>query len=320
MLTTRALTSLCLVAMSCLGTGLVAGQNYPSKSIRIIPGEAGGSTDVAARLIAQGIAGPLGQPVIVDNRPSIIGVETVSKAAPDGYTVLFQGNLIWIQPLLQTNIPWDATRDFSPITLAIRQPTILVVHPSLSVKSVRELIVLAKGQPGALNYASSAPGTASHLAAELFKSLAGVSIVHIPFKGGGPAITALISGQVQVMFPSAGAVTTHLRSGRLRALAVGGAEPSALVPDLPTIAGAGLPGYESSSLQGMFAPAKTPEAIINRLNQEIVRVLNRSDVKEKLFSAGVEVVGSSPEQLAAAVKVDTENMSKVIRDNSIRIE
>jgi tripartite-type tricarboxylate transporter receptor subunit TctC len=194
------------------------------------------------------------------------------------------------------------------------------VHPALPVNSIKELIALAKAKPGALNYASGGVGTTPHLAAELFKAMAGVNIVHIPYKGAGPAISDLIGGQVQLMFPNAAAVGPHLKSGKLRALAVTSSQPTALVPGLPTVAASGLPGFSSVLIVGMFVPAKTPATLINRLNQEIVRVLNNPEVKEKLFNTGSDVVGSSPEQFAAAIKSEVARLGKVIKDVGIKAE
>ena len=311
------------IAIISFGAGLVSGQDYPSKPIRIVTAEPGGSSDFAARVIAQGLSRNFGHKVVVENRgggSGIIAAQTVAKAPPDGYTLLYYGPAIWLLPFLQDNVPYDPVRDFSPITLPVRSPNILVVHPSLPVRSVKELIALAKARPGELNYGSASRGSASHLAPELFKVMAGVHIVQVSYKGGGPALIDLIAGQVQLMFGSATSVAPHLRSGRLRALAITSAQPSALLPDLPTIAASGLPGYEAVSIYGMFAPANTSATIINQLNQEIVRVLNTPNAKEKFFSVGVETVGSSPEQLAAAIKTDMARMGKVIKDASIRAD
>jgi len=241
-------------------------ENFPTRPVRIVTSEIGGGLDFVARLVAQGLTPNLGQQVIVDNRPS--GVFTgsiVSKASPDGYTLLLNGSSFWLLPFLQSNVPYDPIKDFAPITLATRSPLLLVTHPALPVKSVKELIALAKAKPGELNYSSSSPGTPQHIAAELFKSMAGVNIVRIPYKGAGPAIVAVVAGEVQLTFSSAGAAAPHIKSGRLRALAVASAEPSALAPGLPTVASAGLPGFEAGSLWCFFAPAKTPASLISRL-------------------------------------------------------
>ena len=308
--------------ITMLAAGIVAGQDFPQKPVRIVASEPGGAGDFAARLIAQGIAGGLGQQIIVENRAGAggaIAADLVAKAPADGYTLLFYANNIWLLPFMQT-VPYDPVRDFSPITLAVKAPNLLVVHPSLPVKSVKELIALAKARPGALNYATGGTGSSNHLGAELFKALAGVNIVRITYKGAAPALNEVISGQVQVMFPTTAAGAPHVKAGRLTALAVTTAQPSALAPGLPTVAAAGLPGYESAAMFGMFAPTGTRDTIIQRLSQEIVRVLTREDVKEKFFNAGVETVASSPEQLAAIVKSDMARMGKVIKDAGIRGE
>ena len=305
------------LGMIFLGTAAASGQDYPNKPIRWVTSAPGGGGDFLSRLIAQGISGSLGQPVIVDNRAgAVISGTIVSKALPDGYTLLMQSGALWIAPLLQ-NTPYDPVRDFSPITLAVNSPNILVVHPSLPVKSVKELIALAKARPGELNYGTGGTGSSPHLAAELFKAMAGVNIVRIAYKGGGPALNALIGGEVQMTIDGTQLVP-HIKSGRLRALAVTSLQPTALVPNLPAVAES-LPGYESVLILSIWTPAKTPVAIINRLNQEIVRFLKTAEVKEQLFKAGVEVVGSSPEELAATVKSEMAKMGKLIKDAGIKV-
>src|SRR5258706_1773737 len=303
-------------AAMVLASGVVCGEDYPNKPVRIVTSEPGGGNDFAARVIAEGLSLTVKQRVVVDNR-GIIAAEIAAKAPPDGYTLLFYGNPFWLAPFLRDNVPYDPVRDFLPISLAVSTASILVVHPSLPVKSVSGLIALAKARPGELNYSSGTTGAASHLAAELFRTMAGIKIVRVPYRGTGAAFTALIAGQVQVMFPTAGSVTPHLKSGRLKALAVTTAQPSALFPGLPTIAASGLPSYESVSLVGIFAPTETPAAIINLLNRNIVRVLDQVDVREKFFNAGVDTVGSSPAELAAAMRSEMARMGKVIRDAGI---
>lgn len=306
------------VGMVVLGAGAVSGQNFPNKPIRILTGGAGGGNDVVARLIAQGLTAHWGQQVVVDNRPSgVIPGEIVSKAQPDGYTMVISGASFWISPLFQ-DAPYDPVKDFSPITLPVSTPNILAVHLSLPVKSVKELIALAKAKPGELNYGTPGTGSSPHLGGELFKLMAGVNIVRINYKSAGAAITDLIAGQVQMTFGNALSVTPHIKSGRLRALAVTSAQPSVLFPDLPTVAASGLPGYELISPFGIFAPARTPKPIIKTLNSEIVRVLNRADSREKISNLGMEVVGSSPEQLEAMVRSEVAKWSKVIKDAGIR--
>ena len=318
MLTIRSVASIFAVAVMALDAGLVASQDYPSKPIRISTVQTGGATDFLARLIANGITGPLGQPVIVENRPTLVAIQTGIKAPPDGYTIIVSGGTMWYGILLQSKPLWDPVNDFSPITIAVSAPDVIVVHPSLPVKSVKDLIALAKARPGELNYGLGSPGGATQFAAELFKSKAGVNIVAIPYKGSGPAMNGLLGGEVQVGFENTISTTSHIKSGRLRAVAVTSLKPSALVPGVPTVTASGLPGYESGSQQGVVAPAKTPASIVRRLNQEIVRVLNMPDVKQKLFDNGAETVGSSPEEFAAKIKYDLEWRGKVIKDAGIK--
>ena len=308
---------LCLVIV--LGAGAVWGQAYPNKPIRILSNEPGAGNDFVARLVAEGISGPLGQPVIIENRPGVFSTANVAKAQPDGYTLLSQGQSMWLAPYLRDNVPWNA-RDFSPITIMMQGPNILVVHPSVPVKTVKELIALAKSKPGELNYSAGTRGSAVHLAAELFKLMAGVNIVGIAYKGGTAATNAVIAGEVQVSFPTATGVTPQLKSGKLRPLAVTSAQPSALIPGVPTVASSGLPGYESVNYTGLFVPAKTPAALIRRLNQEVVRVLIRPETKERLAGIGAEVVANSPEQAAATIKSEMARMGKLIKDAGIRAD
>jgi tripartite-type tricarboxylate transporter receptor subunit TctC len=300
-----------------------AGPAYPNRPVRITTAEAGGGNDLAARLIAPALTAALGQPVVVENRGGAggaIAAEYVARAAPDGYTLLLYASNVWLIPFLQSNVRYDPVKDFAPISLLSTSPLILVIHPSLPANTVKDLIALARARPGALNYGSGGTGSQTHLSAELFKAMTKVNIVRVSYKGNGPALADVLSGQLQLMFVTTGTVAPHRKSGRLRALAVTSARPSALAPDLPTVAASGVAGYEAISIYGTFAPAKTAEAIITRLNQEIVRVLNTPDIKEKFINAGVEVVGSSPEQFTAVIKADMARMGKVIKDAGIRDE
>ena len=304
-----------------LGAGLACGQSYPGKPVRIVTSGVGGGSDLAARLIAQAISPGLGQQVIVDNRPSgVIPGETVAKAAPDGHTLLVSSSVLWLESLLQAHAPYDAVRDFLPVTLAARSPNILVVHPSLPARSVKELIALARAKPGALNYAAGATGSSDHLAAELFKVMAGVDIVRISYKTAASRMADLLGGHVQLSFGSGGTVAAHVKTGKLRALAVTSAQPSALLPDLPTMAASGVPGYEAVQILGVFAPARTPAPFIGRLNQEIVRALGQADVKERFLNFGVETVGSTPEEFAAVIESDMAKWDKLIKIAGIRAE
>ena len=308
-------------AVAVLGAGAALAQSYPSRPVRFLTTGLGGSTDLAARTVAQGLIDGAGWNVVVDNRGStIVASEMVSKALPDGYTILVTTDGHWRGPLLQ-KMPFDPVKDFEPITLVSRSPNILVVHPALPAKSVKELIALAKARPGELNYGAGAIGASTHLASELFKVMAGVDIVHVPYKSTGGAVTPLISGQLQLMFGTTGTVTTHIRSGKVRALAVSTAQPSLLAPGLPTIAvAANLPGYESAATAGIFAPAGISQTLIKRLHEEVSRVLVRPDVKERFFNQSVEIIGGTPQETAAFVKSDIATTARIIKQAGIRGE
>ena len=311
----------CFLAMIACGMTAVTAQTYPAKSIRIVTGSAGGGQDIATRIIAQGISRSMGQPVVVENRggSGLVAAEIVAQAPPEGYTLLMTASPHWILPLLQEHVPYDPIKDFSPVTMALRLPNILVVHPSLPVHTVRDLIDLAKAKPGVLNYGSSGTGATTHLSAELFKAMAGVNIVRISYKGGGPTLNALLGGEVQLWFPNVASGMPQVKAGKIRALGVTSAEPSMLLPGLPAVA-ATVPGYDAVSMIGVFVRAGTPAVIINSLNQEIVRVLSGADARERLVSSGVEVVGSSPQEFGAAVKLEMTKWAKVIKDANIRAE
>jgi len=306
------------ILLMSLCAALANAQDFPSKPVRILTQPPGGGADFTSRQIAPELAASLGQPVIVDNRGGSIAVEVAAKAPPDGYTLLLFSNAMWIEPFLRES-PWDPQRDFAPITLATNSPSVLVIHPSLRVRTVTDLIALAKARPGDLNYSSSGPGSSNQLSTELFKSMAGVNIVHIPYKGGGPALSALIAGEVQVLFANLGQASPHVKSGRLRAVAVTSTRETFLYPGVPPIV-ATLPGYESILILAIFAPARTPTPTINRLNQDFVRVLRTAELKEKFLNAGAEVAASSPAELSAAVKADMTRWGKVIKEAGIRAE
>lgn len=302
-------------------TGQAFCQAYPTRPIRIVTSAPGGGSDMVSRLMAQGLTTALGQQVIVENRGGgVIAGETVAKAPPDGYTLLYYGSALWLLPLMRKDVPYEPLRDFAPISWVSRQPNVLVVHPSLPARSVRELIALAKAKPRGLNYSSGGTGSSGHLSAELFKYMAGVNILRINYKGQGPATNDLVAGQVQLTFGTSGSVMPHVKSGRLRALAVTSAEPSALVPGLPTIAASGVPRYESEQVSGIFAPSKTPAGVLTVLGQEIVRTLNRQEIKDRVFQSGAEIVASSPEQFTAKIREELARMGKVIKAASIRDE
>jgi tripartite-type tricarboxylate transporter receptor subunit TctC len=300
--------------------GEMHAQNYPTKAIRLVTAEAGGAVDFMARILAQGLPAGLGQQVIVDNRggAQIIPGEIVARAPPDGYTLLASSGALWIGPLM-SKAGYDATRDFLPIVMTNRAVLIVSAHPSVPVKSVKDLIALAKAKPGELSYASAGTGAASHLAGELFNSMAGVNILRIPYKGSGAAINDMIGGRVQVSFFSSTTTVPHVKTGKLVALAVTSADPSQLFPALPTVA-ASLPGYEATQMYGMFAPARTPTAVIARLQLETERLLARPEVKDRFVNIGSEVVGAGPAQLGAAMKSEIARLGKVIKEAGIRDE
>lgn len=292
-------------------------QTYPTKVVRIITAAAGGGSDFAARLIAATLGPALGQQVIVDNR-GVIAADVAAKAAPDGYTLLLSGPTLWLLPFMRDNVASDIA-DFAPITMATQTVNILVVHPALPVKSVKELVALAKEKPGELNFATSGTGNSVHIAGELFKSMTGTNIVRVNYKGASQALADLAAGQTQLMFAVPGSVLPHVKVGRLRALAVTSAQPTSLAPGLPTVASS-VPGYESVSYLALFAPAGTPGAIVTKLNEEIGRVLQRSDVKEKFLATGIETAGSSPEATAKLIKSEIARMGKVIKAANIRAD
>ncbi len=313
----RFVLGMLLAGLAVLATGAASAQGFPVKPVRVVTAEAGGGNDFVARLVQPGLTAGLGQPMIIDNRSSVISAEAVSKAAPDGYTVLLTGSTFWVSPFFR-EVPYDPVKQFTPVAMATSTPNILVVHPSLPVRSVKELIALARARPDELNYATSSPGSPSHLTAELFKSMTGVKIVRINYKGTGPALIASIGGHVQLMIAPAGAVAPYIKpGGRLKPIAVTTAQPSALAPGLPTVA-ATVPGYEVVSIIGFLAPARTPDAVIVRLSQEIARVLHRPDVKESFISSGAEPVGSTPEQFGAALKAEMAKWGKLIKEAGLR--
>ena len=295
-------------------------QDYPSRPIRFVTAAIGGGIDFNARMLAQGLTERLKQQVVVDNRGGTsVAEQTVAKAIPDGYTLLVHNNTVWVSPLLGP-VPYEHFKELTPISLLSRSPAILVVHPSLQVGSVKELIDRAKAAPGEINYASGPVGAANHLAAELFNALAGVKLVRIGYKGGGPAINDVLAGQVKVMFGTAGSVSGHVKTGRLKGLAVTSAQPSPLVPDLPTVAASGVPGYEAEAIYGFWAPAGTPPAILALLNRETVAVLRAPEVKQRFFNAGVESVGSTARVFAATIKSESERLGAVIKKAGLRGE
>jgi tripartite-type tricarboxylate transporter receptor subunit TctC len=297
---------------------------YPSKAIRMIVAFApGGIADFAARSVSRRLSDNLRVPVVVENRPGaggIIGAELVAKAAPDGYTVLVTSISHTINPSVSKNLPFDTRRDFAPVILIADAPNILVVHSSVPVTSVRELIDFARARPGRLAYASSGVGTSTHLSGELFKAMTQVELVHVPYKGGGPAVADLLGGQVQLMFATMPTVLEHIRAGKLRGLAVTGGRRFAGAPEFPTIADAGLPGYEVSAWSGMFAPANTPRAAIDRLAGETQRILREPGLKERFLTQGAEPAVKMPDEFAAFVNSEIDKWKKVVEFSGTRAD
>jgi tripartite-type tricarboxylate transporter receptor subunit TctC len=299
-------------------------QNYPARPIRVIvPQSAGGSTDLAARLVTQRLDDVLKQPLVVDNRPgagSINGTDIVAKAAPDGYTLLAIAASFTITPNLRKKLPFDPAHDFAPISQLVILPHVLVVNPAVPAKSVKELIALLKAKPGQLNCAISGIGTSTHLALEQFMYMTGTKMLAVPYKGGAPGVTALLGGQVQAYFATISTALPHIRSGKLRALAVTSTKHSSVLPELPTIAEAGVPGYEHSSWVGMLAPAKTPRPVIEKLHGEIVKIVHSPEAKKLFLRDGLEPVGNSPAEFAAIIKAEMAKWQKLVKSAGIPVE
>ena len=320
--TTRVMPALrraivCACAALAPAGATLAQDAYPNKVIRIVTSEPGSTNDLVARMVARGLTAGIGQ-TIIENRGGI-SPEVVARAAPDGYNILFFGNAAWIMPLFR-KMPYEPLRDLAAVSTGCSQPTILAVHPSLPVKNVRELIALARARPGQINYGVGATIAGPTLAMEIFKHMVKVDVVKINYRGTGPAANALMAGEVQIMFVGAGSIMPQVRAGKLRALAVTTAEPTPLVPGVPTMAASGVPGYEYTSVIGFLAPAKTPPAIVNLLSREIVQILKHPEVNRQLFDAGVEAFGTTPEVFAARMKAEIEQWRQIIRDNGIRVE
>ena len=297
--------------------------NYPTRPIRIVvPQSPGGSTDLTARLVAKQLNEAFKQSAVVDNRPgagSTSGTEIVARAAPDGYTMLVVASSFTINPALYKKLPYDPIRDFSPITQLSRFPNMIGAHPSLSAKTMAEMIALAKAKPGTLNYASAGTGTGTHMSAELLRQMTGIDIVQVPFKGGGPAAIAAIGGQTQLIVGTTVGTLPHVRSGKLRALAVTSARRSPSAPEIPAIAET-VPGYDHEPWNGLLAPAKTPPAIIAKINAEVVRMLQLADVKKIFANEAGEAVGNTPAEFAALIKSESAKWARVVQVGGIKIE
>jgi len=300
-------------------------QIYPNKPIRVIvPVPAGGTPDVVARMVTPELANLLGQQFVVDNRGGaggLIGAELAAKATPDGYTLLISSpGALTILPHLRKTIPYDPLKDFAPISLISVGPFLLIIHPSVPAKTVKELIALAKAEPGKLNYASAGNGVANHLAMELFKSMAGVNITHVPYKGAPQAVTDVLAGHMDMMFNSIPPVLPHIKAGRVRALGGAAARRSPQLPEVPTISEAGVPGYESGNWFGLLAPAKTPKRIIARLNEVLVQVIQAPVTRSRFEAVGSDPVGNSPEEFSAFIQKDYETNGKIVKLSGARVD
>ncbi len=312
------------IAIAAVLAPVATAQNYPVRAIRlVVHSSPGGSSDILGRMIAQRLTESLGQQVVVENRAGasgIIGVEVAVKAPPDGYTILISQTSLAINPSMFAKMPYNALRDLAPITQIVDGPNVMTVHPSVPAKNVKQLIALAKSRPEGLIIGSPGQGTSPHLSAELFNSMAGVKIAQVQYKGAGMAIVGLLSGEISVMFPTTPTVIGYLKTGRLRALGVTTAKRTQALPDVPTISEAGLPGYESTQWFGILAPAATPRPIIDRLNQEIVRIMQAPAMKQRLANDGLEVVAGTPEQFGTHIKAETEKWAKVIKAMGLKLE
>ena len=317
------------LAVGIVATLVLAGpaqaQDYPTKPIRlVVPFAAGGATDVLARLVGERLTASLGQQVVVDNRPGAggnIGSDIVAKAEPDGYTILMGAvGTHAINPSLYPKMPYDPVKDFAPVTLVASVPNVLVVNPEVPANSVQELIDLAKAKPGELNFASSGNGTSIHLSGELFKAMTGTDIVHVPYKGSGPAVTDLLGGQVQMMFDNMPSSLPHVKAGKLRALGVTSAKRSPALPEVPTIAEAGVPGYDATSWFGILAPAGTPEPVVTRLQGAIVQALGEPEMRQRMADLGAEPVGDTPAEFGQFIAAEIAKWAKVVNDAGVKLE
>jgi tripartite-type tricarboxylate transporter receptor subunit TctC len=301
-----------------------AAQNYPVKPVRVIVAFApGGSTDVVFRILAPRLTEYLGQPVLVDNRPgggATIGMDLVAKSAPDGYTLGVANISFGANPSLLAKLPYDTARDFAPVTLVSIVTMVLAVHPSVPARSVKQFLALAKAKPEGMNYASAGNASATHLAFERFKHASGAKILHVPYKGGGPAVVSIVSGETMTLFATIPSAIQHFQSGRLVALGVSSAKRNPALPNLPTVAEAGVPGYEAIEWQGVVVPAGTPAPVIGRLNQAFVKAVTLPEMKERLAAIGADAAGSTPEELAAFIRAELAGWAKVIKESGIRIE
>ena len=302
----------------------VLAQEYPSKPIRwIIPYPTGGTSDFLARLIGQKLTEAWKQPVLIDNRTGAngnIGTDAAAKAPPDGYTMLLVASTFTMNPAVYPNLPFDTEKDFAPVTTILWQPYLLSVHPSLPVASVKQLVALTRARPGALDYGSGGVGNATHIAAERFATMAGVTLNHVPYRGVGPAITALLGGEVQLMFASSVAIQPHLKTGRIKVLGVTGLKRIASMPDVPTVSEAGVSGYEEGNWQAVLVPSKTPRPIVTKLSQELVRIVKAPDISGQILQVGADVIASTPEETGTLIRNDLKKYADVIKTLNIKLD
>lgn len=315
----------CLAALLVAPAPTALAQHYPDKAIRVVvPFAAAGSTDILIRTVGQKMSEVLGQSLVIDNRGGAggaIGAELAARAPADGYTVMATtSGVVVVNPSLYKKLNYDPIKDFAPVSMSVRSPFILVVHPSVQARTVAELVAYARANPGKLNYASFGTGSSTHLATELFKALTNTNLVHVPYKGSATAVAGTVAGEAQLMFDVLGTSGGHIRAGKLRVLGVGSAKRYALLPDTPTLAEAGVPGFEASVFFGFFAPAGTPRHIIERLNREVRAAVAAPDVREKLVAMGNDVLGSSPEELAETVVAEVAKWRKLVADRDIKFE
>ena len=315
-------STIALAVLAAIAALPAAAQTYPNRPIRlVVPSSPGGGTDITGRIVANKLSEQLGQQVVVDNRAgagTIIGIEIAAKAPPDGYTLLMGLSTLAINPSMYAKLPYDALRDLAPISLAVLSPNILTVHPSVPAKTVKEFIALAKAKPGTITFGSAGQATSPHLSGELLKVLAKIDIVHVPFKGSGQSVISSISGEIAANFPSVPTAIPYIKAGKLRGLGVTRAKRTAALPDVPSIAEAGVPGYEATQWFGMLAPAGTPRPIIDRLNHEMVKLLKSPEVRDRLIADGTDPAPTTPEEFGAYIKSETEKWTKVIKAAGIK--
>ena len=314
------------VALACIGAAnpVLAQDSYPNRPVRIVvPFSPGGATDIMSRVLAEKLGARLGQPVIVENKPgggTMIASDYVSRADPDGYTLLMAASSLGIAPSIYAKVNYDPIKDFTPVTQVASVVHVLEVHPSVPAKNVGELIAYLKANPGKVSYGSVGTGSSTHLEAELFNSMAGVQMTHIPYKGSAPALNDLVAGRLQVMFDAWASSGPFVKDGKLRVLAVTTAQPSASVPDLPTVAASGLPGYSAMPWLGLVAPARTPQPVVDKLYRNLAQILEQPDVKAQFVGLGLDIIGSDPKTFGEFIRQDVATWAKVARDSNIRLE